>query len=205
MRSLTCKQIVLNDTKTTLMAWKRDSSEGPDPLEGLAIGFPLAFADGGEFALLPRRGPSDQTTPGGSVASPLSSGEALNPAVSALLIAAKVPFIVKKLIANYIRWSASPPGRNDAYARMLECMHPCSISEERRLNICREEYRARWVAAMKQQDIDFILTLSHSLPPMPKDGTATATLLAANYCFLYNTVSCNDFCHSVSMLTSVVA
>ncbi|EKM56949.1 uncharacterized protein PHACADRAFT_254364, partial [Phanerochaete carnosa HHB-10118-sp] len=143
--------------------------EGPDPLEGLTIGFPLTLADGGS-----------------SVTFPISSGETINPAISALLTTAKLPSLVKRLVVNCLRWFSSPPGRNDAYARLIECLHPCSIADERKLSILVEEYRTRWAGAMTEQGVDFILTVPHALPPMPKDGTGTATLLSANYCFLYN-------------------
>ncbi|GJE86634.1 amidase signature enzyme [Phanerochaete sordida] len=143
--------------------------DGPNPIGCLTIGFPLAFADGGQ-----------------SVAASLSSGERINGAVKTLLLAAKLPLILKRFVANCLRWFSSPSGRNDAYASLLECLHPCTISEERALAVRLEEYRGRWTQYMTEQGIDFVLTVPHSLPPMPRGGTDIATLLPASYCFLFN-------------------
>lgn len=143
--------------------------EGPDPVECLTIGFPLAFADGGI-----------------SVAKPLSSGETINGAISSLLVAAKIPLMVKRFIANCLRWFSRPSGRNDTYASLLESLHPCTITRERELAVRLEDYRARWTRYMTEQGVDFILSVPHSLPPMPNGGTDISTLLPANYCFLYN-------------------
>ena len=92
------------------------------------------------------------------------------------------------MIANFLRFTSSPPGRNDVYADLFECMHPQSVAAERALYVQRDEYRQRWIDAMDEQGVDFVLTLQHALPPMPRDGTGTATLVSANYCFLYNVV-----------------
>lgn len=101
----------------------------------------------------------------------------------------RLPLLVKQAIAAWLRWSSLPKGRNDAYADLLECLHPQSVAQERALAVVREEYRARWIAAMREQGIDFVLNVPHALPPMPKDGSGVATLVSASYCFLYNIVS----------------
>lgn len=126
---------------------------------------------------------------GSSVAAPLSPCENIGPAISSLLQAARLPMFIKRSMANYLRWFSVPPGRNDSNADLLECMHPQSVAQERELTIKLQNYRARWIAAMREQGIDFILNVPHSLPPMPRGGTGTASLLSANYCFLYNIVS----------------
>ena len=119
----------------------------------------------------------------------LQPGENINPALTLVRNLARLPLLVKKAIGGYLRWSSTPAGRNDAYADLLESMHPQSVADERVFYEQRDEYRARWISAMDEQGIDYIITLQHALPPMPRDGTRTATLLAASYCFLYNVVS----------------
>ena len=126
--------------------------------------------------------------PGASVGAPLSPSETISPAIASLLTAARFPLFFKRAVASYIRWASTPPGRNDNYATVLECMHPQSVAQERELTLQLQDYRTRFVGAMRNQGIDFILTVPQSLPPMPKGGTATATLLAASYGFLYNIV-----------------
>ena len=109
-----------------------------------------------------------------------------------LLSAGRLPLFLKQAVASYLRWWSTPPGRNDAYAAVLEAMHPQTVAQERGLVIKLQEYRARFADAMREQGIDFILTVPHSLPPMPKNGTGKATLLAASYGFFYNIVSLSD-------------
>lgn len=112
----------------------------------------------------------------------------MSPTIGALLGAVKLPLFVKRGIASFLRWWSTPTGRNDDYADMLERFHPLTIAQEREAVVLREEYRARWAAALREQGTDFVLTVPHALPPMPKGQSGTATLVSANYVFLYNIV-----------------
>lgn len=42
---------------------------------------------------------------------------------------------------------------------------------------------------MRKQGIDLVLLPIFALPPVPMGGSGTATLIAANYAFLFNIVS----------------
>jgi hypothetical protein len=124
-----------------------------------------------------------------SAVSPRSPGETINAALALSLNSFRIPLFAKRLFAYTLRRCSSPAGRNDAYADVLKCMHPQTVSQERKLTVLLEDYRTRWNAAMKVQGIDFVLSVSCALPAMPRDGTGTATFLVANYCFFYNIVS----------------
>ena len=68
-------------------------------------------------------------------------------------------------------------------------MHRKTAEEERDLIVQREDYKAAWRKAMKDQEVDFILCPVHALPPIGHKKTPIATLIASNYCFMYNFVS----------------
>ena len=54
----------------------------------------------------------------------------------------------------------------------------------------RDAYRAAWHDAWRREGLDFVLAPPHALPAMPVDPAASdrATLVSANYSFLYNVV-----------------
>ena len=87
-----------------------------------------------------------------------------------------------------LRWFSRPAGRNDAFADLLSCIEPSGATAERALIVRRNAYREAWHQAMRKQEVDFVLTVPHALPPMPLGGTGTATLISANYAFVYNIV-----------------
>lgn len=91
-------------------------------------------------------------------------------------------------MAALIRWTARPAGRNDVFTDLLAALGPCTPADERELIVRRDAYREAWRHAMKKQEVDFILTPPHALPPMPHGGTGIATLVSSNYEFLYNIV-----------------
>ncbi|KAI0694198.1 amidase signature enzyme [Cytidiella melzeri] len=141
----------------------------PSPVEGLKIGFPLTFAEGGV-----------------SVQVPISPGEKMGAAIVHLLTVSNLPKFVKWIMATCLRWFSRPAGRNDVFADLITCLHAQTVAQERALVVRREKYKAAWKQAMKKQEIDFVLSPIHALPPMPKHGSGVATLVSANYAFLYN-------------------
>ncbi|TFK90340.1 amidase signature enzyme [Polyporus arcularius HHB13444] len=143
----------------------------PSPLEGLKIGYQLMFSEGAA-----------------SVMAPLRAGEHISPAVRTVRTILRLPLWLKKLHAKLLRWLSRPLGRNDAWASLLEVFHPKSALEERRLVVEREAYRATWHEAWNREGLDFVLTVPHALPAVPTDPKASdrATLVSANYAFLYN-------------------
>ncbi|KAI0777764.1 amidase signature enzyme [Trametes elegans] len=147
----------------------------PSPLDGLKIGYQLMFSDGGASILEARR-----------------SGEFVNSALLTVRFILRLPLWLKRLQATFTRWFSRPWGRNEAWASLLEVFHPCSPLEERRLILEREAYRAAWHEAWHRQGLDLLLTAPHALPAISKDPKASqqATLVSANYAFLYNVLDC---------------
>ncbi|KAI0746876.1 amidase signature enzyme [Daedaleopsis nitida] len=143
----------------------------PSPLEGLKIGYQLMFSDGAA-----------------SILAPLRTGERISPALRTVRTLLRLPRWFKRLHATLLRWLSRPLGRNDAWAALLEVFHPKSAREERALVCEREAYRAAWHAAWTREGLDFVLTAPHALPAVPADPSASdrATLVSANYAFLYN-------------------
>ncbi|KAI0372038.1 amidase signature enzyme [Pilatotrama ljubarskyi] len=147
----------------------------PSPLEGLKIGYQLMFSDGAASILEPRR-----------------LGEYINPALLTVRFMLRLPLWLKKLNAAFLRWFSRPWGRNDAWASLLEIFHPRTALEERRLIVERDAYRAAWHEAWRREGLDLLLTVPHALPAIPKEPVASdkATLVSANYAFLYNVLDC---------------
>ncbi|KAI0635257.1 amidase signature enzyme [Trametes polyzona] len=147
----------------------------PSPLEGLKIGYQLMFSDGAESVLASRR-----------------IGEFVNPALLTVRFILRLPLWLKQFNAMLLRWFSRPWGRNDAWAALLEVFHPRTAREERDLVVQRDAYRAAWHTAWRDAELDFLLTVPHALPAMPTDPKASdkATLVSANYAFLYNVLDC---------------
>ncbi|EMD31870.1 hypothetical protein CERSUDRAFT_119146 [Gelatoporia subvermispora B] len=141
----------------------------PSPLDGYKIGYQLIFSDGAV-----------------SVTSRLRTSEFISPALRTVRTMLLFPLFVKIIWAFLLRILSRPFGRNEAWASLLEGFHPKTVSEERNLISQRESYRAAWHRAWQEQNIDFVLTVPHALPPMPRGGSATATLVSAEYAFLHN-------------------
>ena len=102
----------------------------------------------------------------------------------------RLPLWFKKLQAAFLRWFSRPWGRNDSWASLVEIFHPRTALEERKLIVERDAYRQAWHDAWHRDGLDLLLTVPHALPAMPKDPetSSKATLVAANYAFLYNVV-----------------
>ena len=125
-----------------------------------------------------------------SVTDPLRSGEYISPALRTVRLILRLPLWLKKFQATLLRWFSRPWGRNDAWASLIEVFDPRTALEERKLIVEREAYKAAWHEAWKREGLDFVLTAPHALPAVPRDPKASdkATLVSANYAFLYNTV-----------------
>lgn len=125
-----------------------------------------------------------------SVTGPLRTGEFISPALRTVRLILRLPLWLKKLQATFLRWFSRPRGRNDAWASLVEVFHPKSALDERRLVVAREAYKAAWHDAWKREGLDFVLTVPHALPAVPRDPRASdrATLVSADYAFLFNIV-----------------
>ncbi|KAH9926713.1 amidase signature enzyme [Fomitopsis serialis] len=155
----------------------------PPTLEGLIAGYQLLFGDGGVALHASRR-----------------SGETMNGAQRTVQMLLSLPLWVKRFLASMYRLLSRPEGRNDAWASLLESFHPRTIAEEREQVVAREAFKAAWHEAWQDQGVDFVLIVPHAIPPVPRGGTGTATLVSASYCFLFNIL---DYCAGVVPVTYV--
>ncbi|KZT10329.1 amidase signature enzyme [Laetiporus sulphureus 93-53] len=155
----------------------------PSILEGLKIGYQLMFADGGASLRSLRRW-----------------GESTNGAQAAALLLLSLPLWIKVLFAFMLRTCSRPWGRNDTWAALVEVFNACSVEREHALNVERERYKRAWGEAMA--DLDFLLTVPHAIPAVPKGGSDAATLVSASYAFLFNVL---DYAAGVQPVMTVDA
>ncbi|KAH9835238.1 amidase signature enzyme [Rhodofomes roseus] len=155
----------------------------PPTLDGLKAGFQLLFGDGGIALHAPRR-----------------PGETMNGAQRSVQLMLSLPLWAKKFLASMYRLLSRPEGRNEAWATLLETIHPMTIAEEHVQTVAREAFKEAWHKAWRDQGIDFVLTVPHAIPPVPRGGTGTATLVSASYCFLFNIL---DYCAGIVPVTYV--
>ncbi|KZT70501.1 amidase signature enzyme [Daedalea quercina L-15889] len=155
----------------------------PSTLEGIKAGFQLLFGDGG-VALHAARSP----------------GETMNDAQRTTQLLLSLPLWTKKFLAFMYRLLSRPKGRNDVWAALIEALHPKTVAEEREQIVAREAFKAAWHQAWQEQGVDFVLIVPHAIPPVPRGGIGTATLVSASYCFLFNVL---DYCAGVVPVTYV--
>lgn len=144
-------------------------SPSVDPVEGLKIGFQLAFCDGGA-----------------SLSTPLRRGEFCNGAQALTVQLVQMPYFMKLIYALWLRLMSRPAGRNDRWAELIEVLHTKSVAEVNALIVAREAYKAAWFARQQEQGIDFIITPVHALPAIPLGMSGVATLVSAGSAFLFN-------------------
>ena len=109
----------------------------------------------------------------------LRTGEYISPALRTVRLILRLPLWLKRFQARCLRWFSRPWGRNDAWAALLEVMHPKTTLAERELIVQREAYRAAWHEAWYAEGLEFVLTVPHALPAVPRDLRASdrATLV----------------------------
>lgn len=149
------------------------------------------FSDGGVFPITPlRRDCFRSCLAAKSTLAPRRLGEFVNPALLTVRLMLRLPLWLKRFNATLLRWFSRPWRRNDAWASLLEVFHPRTAYEERRLTIERDAYRAAWHDAWQSAGLDLLLTVPHALPAISREPVASdkATLVSANYAFLYNVV-----------------
>ncbi|KAI0795455.1 amidase signature domain-containing protein [Abortiporus biennis] len=139
----------------------------PSTLEIIKVGFSLMFADGGK-----------------TLSAPARPGETISSAIKTVVSVVGLPLLVKNVMASILRLTST---RNEAWAQIIDILHIRTTSEERQLCVQRDKLRHAWLKAMKEeQNLDFILTVPHSLPNVPHGGSGVASLVAASYGFLFN-------------------
>ena len=94
-----------------------------------------------------------------------------------------VPLFLKRIYAWYLRHIRGDP----LYAGLIENWHEKTIEEYLALVARREGYRERWHAMMRDQSLDFILTVPNALPAVPHGGMKEG-FKACGYTFIFNLV-----------------
>jgi len=136
----------------------------PSPAEGLKLASQLLMADGAKRCTTPIR-----------------LGETNDPAMRAALGMFRAPRLFKTLYAWYLRYVARDP----LYADLVAAWSEKSVAEYCALVAQRDAYRERWHAYMKEQGLDFIVTVPNSLPAIPHGGMKEGWK-ACGYTFLFN-------------------
>ncbi|KAI0367168.1 amidase signature enzyme [Pilatotrama ljubarskyi] len=136
----------------------------PSPYQGFKIGFQLLLADGGKVSTKPIRW-----------------GESNDPGVHQARIAFALPRFVKQLYAWYLRYIK----RDDAYAGLVEACYEKNVEQYLALIAKREGYREQWFEKLKNEAIDFVLTVPNALPATPHGGMKHG-FKGCGYTFLWN-------------------
>ncbi|OBZ77619.1 Acetamidase [Grifola frondosa] len=136
----------------------------PSPFEALEIASQLLFAEGGKVSTKPIRW-----------------GEWNDTGVVQALRMFRVPGFIRRLYAWYLRHI-----KQDAlYATLVENWYEKSVPEYMALVARREGFRERWYNMMREQALDFVLTVPNALPAVPHGGMREGWK-ACGYTFLFN-------------------
>ncbi|KAI0634944.1 amidase signature enzyme [Trametes polyzona] len=139
-------------------------SEPPSPYEGFKIGAQLLMAEAGKVSTKPIRW-----------------GESNDPGVRQARLAFALPRFVKRLYAWYLRHVKG----DEVYAGIVENASEKTVEEYLGLVAEREGYRARWFEKLKDEAIDFVLTVPNALPATPHGGMKGG-FKGCGYTFLWN-------------------
>ncbi|GJJ10268.1 hypothetical protein Clacol_004494 [Clathrus columnatus] len=115
--------------------------------------------------------------------------------VSLLLRVLNLPKLIRKLYAWYWRYIRKDP----TLAGLISNFGRKTIIEQYALVVRRESYRAQFYKMWKEADIDFLLTVPHSLPGIPHKGSGKS-IGSIMYSFLFNIV---DYTAGVIPVTKV--
>lgn len=150
----------------------------PNVYEAMQIGSQLITADGAE-----------------TVMRPFQFLEPNDTGVSVFLRILRLPKILRRLYAWYCHYIRRDP----ILAGLIRVLSPKTTTEQFALVARREAYRAKFFQAWKESDIDFLLTVPHSLPALPhkKSDNSIGSIM---YSFLFNIV---DYSAGVIPVTKV--
>lgn len=166
-----------------LSPFKSFFSTPPSIAEGFSIGLQLCFSDAGEC-----RPPAflydSHRIKGAGYFQPLRRDEKLDPVMSGSKFLLGMPLFIKRLLAMLTR---SLTG-DELGASLIESLHTKTAAEERALVVARDEYRARWYDAWEEEGLDFVLTVPHPLPAIPKGTAEKVTLISAALGMICNMV-----------------
>ncbi|PCH45079.1 acetamidase [Wolfiporia cocos MD-104 SS10] len=138
--------------------------EPPSPFEGLKLAGQLMYADGAQCLIKPMR-----------------TGEFNDPGVKEAISMFRAPRLYKRLYAWYLRHIR----RDELYAQLVENWYAKTMPEFLALVAQREAYRERWFEFVRDQGLDFILTVPNALPAVPHGGMREGWK-ACGYTFLWN-------------------
>jgi len=150
----------------------------PSPYEGLKIASQLLMADGAKTCIKPMR-----------------VFESNDPGVQQALAMFRTPRFIKRIYAWYLRYIRG----DEIYAGLIENWFEKSVPEYLALVSKREAYREQWFEFMRDQALDFVLTVPNSLPAVPHGGMKEG-FKACGYTFLFNIL---DYSAGVLPITHV--
>ncbi|PCH45081.1 amidase signature enzyme [Wolfiporia cocos MD-104 SS10] len=150
----------------------------PSPYEGLKLASQILLADGGKTCTRPIR--------------PLESND---PGVQQALAMFRVPRLLKRFYAWYLRHIR----RDAVYAGLVEGWYEKTMPEYLALVAQREAYRERWFEYVSEQALDFVVTVPNALPAVPHGGMRDGWK-ACGYTFLFNLL---DYSAGVLPITHV--
>ena len=115
---------------------------------------------------------------------PIRWGETNDPGVREARIAFALPRFMKRLYAWYLRYIR----HDDIYAGLVENCSEKTVEQYLGLIAKREGYREQWFEKLKNEAIDFVLTVPNALPATPHGGMKSG-FKGCGYTFLFNIVS----------------
>ena len=114
----------------------------------------------------------------------MSMGERNDPGVQQARLMFRVPRFLKQIYAWYFRYIRG----DEIYAGLIENWHEKTVEEYLGLIALREGYREKWHAFLRDEAIDFVLTVPNAHPAVPHGGMREG-FKACGYTFLFNLVS----------------
>ncbi|KAL0958215.1 hypothetical protein HGRIS_000374 [Hohenbuehelia grisea] len=136
----------------------------PSSFEGLKLAAQLLLADGGRTAT-----------------KPILPFESNDPGMHQALRMFRLPRLLKRIYAFYLRYIARDP----LYAELVEVWHEKRVDEYLALVGQREAYRGRWFEYWREEGLDYVLTVPNALPAVPHGGMKDGWK-ACGYTFLWN-------------------
>ncbi|KAH9940704.1 amidase signature enzyme [Amylocystis lapponica] len=156
----------LEEVVSSLEAHKHEviTIEPPSPYEGLKLASQLLLADGAKICVRP-----------------FQTGESNDPGVQQARLMFRMPRFVKQMYAWYLRHVRG----DEIYAGLIESWYEKDVEEYLALISQREGYRERWHTFMRDEALDFVLTVPNAHPAVPHGGMREG-FKSCGYTFLWN-------------------
>lgn len=127
---------------------------------------------------------SPNTRVGKTVSQPINFFESNDPGVSRVRFLYALPRWVKRLYTWYLRHIRG----DEISAGLIETCTQLSIVDYMPVVAQREAYRKKWFDMWQKEELDFVITVPHSLPAVPHGGLKQS-LVSYGYTFLFNLVT----------------